>query len=497
MTDKEFDRFLEDTIDAPPPAELSDEFTPWRNAMNRILWGTVWTTITLNFWYLNVILPAVGHIMQLLGFRALRKENKWFRLGYGLCWLRIGWWILNFALNCTIYSGAPEIEGILSIGTYGMLVPGFLLLLALRNGIRTVQQKVDLPPHGGNGLLICFGLMIFFATARLGGIAAWGLMIAYVCILRNLFTLSKELDEAGYAVSPAPVRFSDTAMKRGCTAVILLTLLTGLCFFDSYRMDWQTFTVPQSEEIQAVRQELLELGFPEHILDDLTQEDLLSCKGALRVVMDVDDHPVNSGRYVTEQTAMGSHTYVTYDQEELRITGIALELPGEKESWKIIHHFQWVIDPGFRGTEALHLWPAYRKSEGWTSCGTISGQVLYTHKGQSYAAPYHSLEHETYTHNTIFWGQQTSTDVFAEFSLPNRGENHRGYVSYTIEEVQDGWRIDAWINYTHQTPWPRYPVITAKEKQQTMGVGDTRTFKTIQDALQFFPRDENPVPFGD
>ena len=497
MTDKEFDRFLEDTIDAPPPAELSDEFTPWRNAMNRILWGTVWTTITLNFWYLNVILPAVGHIMQLLGFRALRKENKWFRLGYGLCWLRIGWWILNFALNCTIYSGAPEIEGILSIGTYGMLVPGFLLLLALRNGIRTVQQKVDLPPHGGNGLLICFCLMIFFATARLGGIAAWGLMIAYVCILRNLFTLSKELDEAGYAVSPAPVRFSDTAMKRGCTAVILLTLLTGLCFFDSYRMDWQTFTVPQSEEIQAIRQELLELGFPEHILDDLTQEDLLSCKGALRVVVEVDDHPVNSGRYVTEQTAMGSHTYVTYDQEELRITGIALELPGEKESWKIIHHFQWVIDPGFRGTEALHLWPAYRKSEGWTSCGTISGQVLYTHKGKSYAAPYHSLGHETYTHNTIFWGQQTSTDVFAEFSLPNRGENHRGYVSYTIAEVQDGCSIDTWINYTHQTPWPRYPVITAKEKQQTMGVGDTRTFKTIQDALQFFPRDENPVPFGD
>ena len=495
MTDKEFDLFLEDAIDIPPPAELSDEFTPWRGAMNRILWGTVWTTITLNFLYLDVVLTAVGHIMQLLGFRALRKENPWFRFGYGLSCLRLSWWLLNFAVHCTIYSGYPGVEQILSVVNYGMLIPGFLLLLALRNGIRTVQQKVGLPPHGGNGLLICFCLMVFFATAKLGGIAAWGLMIVYVCILRNLFTLSKELDEAGYAVSPAPVRVSDSAVKRCCTAVILLTLVTGLCFFGSYPMDWQPVTASQSDEVIAVRQELLALGFPAHILDDLTEEDLLSCRGAERIVVDVEDHAVNNGRWVTEQQGSFSHSYTVYDQKELRITGIALEFPGDRESWKIIHHFQWVIDPGFRGTEALHLWPAYRKDGGWSPSGVLSGQVLYTTDGESYAAPYHSLGQETYTYDSIFWGAQTSTDVFAEFSLPNRGENHRGYVSYTIAEAQDGWGIDAWINYTHQTPWPQYPVITAAEKQQTMGVGSTRTFRTVQDALQFFPGEENPKPY--
>ena len=495
MTDKEFDLFLEDAIDIPPPAELSDDFTPWRGAMNRILWGTVWTTITLNFLYLDVILTAVGHIMQLLGFRALRKENPWFRFGYGLSCLRLSWWLLNFAVHCTIYSGYSGIEQILSVVTYGMLIPGFLLLLALRNGIHTVQQKVGLPPHGGNGLLICFCLMVFFATAKLGGIAAWGLMIVYVCILRNLFTLSKELDEAGYAVSPALVRVSDSAVKRCCTAVILLTLVTGLCFFGSYRMDWQPVMASQSDEVIAVRQELLALGFPAHILDDLTEEDILSCRGADRIVVDVEDHPINNGREVGEQTSTGLYLYTVYDRKELRITGIALEFPGERESWKIIHHFQWVMDPGFRGTEALHLWPAYRKDGGWSPSGVLSGQVLYTTDGESYAAPYHSLGQETYTYDSIFWGAQTSTDVFAEFSLPNRGENHRGYVSYTIAEAQDGWGIDAWINYIHQTPWPQYPVITAAEKQQTMGVGSTRTFRTVQDALQFFPGEENPKPY--
>ena len=212
---------------------------------------------------------------------------------------------------------------------------------------------------------------------------------------------------------------------------------------------------------------------------------------------EVTDHPVNNGREVGEQTSMGLHLYTVYDQKELRITGIAVELPGEPVRWKIIHHFQWVIDPGFRGTEVLHLWPAYRMDEGWRSVGELSGQVLYTRNGESYAAPFYSLGHETYTQDTIFWGQQTSTDVFAEFSLPQKGENHRGYVSYTVAAVQEGWIIDAWINYTHQTPWPQYPVITAAKKQQTMGVGNTHSFKTVQDALQFFPWDENPAPFGD
>ena len=146
----------------------------------------------------------------------------------------------------------------------------------------------------------------------------------------------------------------------------------------------------------------------------------------------------------------------------------------------------------------LHLWPAWRKEQGgWVSVGGFTGQVLYTDGGETYASPYHSLGQETYTLNSVFWGAQTTTDAFAEFSLPNKGEKHRGYIAYTVAVSQEGWGIDAWINYTHQSPWPQYPLITAKQKHQTSGVSDTRTFKTVQDALEFFPWDDNPVPYDD
>ena len=64
LSEQEFDLYLEEIIDNPPPADLSNEFKPWRKAMNRILWGTALTTLTLNFWNLDVIMPAIGIILS-------------------------------------------------------------------------------------------------------------------------------------------------------------------------------------------------------------------------------------------------------------------------------------------------------------------------------------------------------------------------------------------------------------------------------------------------
>lgn len=43
--------------------------------------------------------------------------------------------------------------------------------------------------------------------------------------------------------------------------------------------------------------------------------------------------------------------------------------------------------------------------------------------------------------------------------------------------------------YTHQQSWLQYPVVTAMEKRLTTTWGDSGVFRTVQDALQFFPED--------
>ena len=66
----------------PPDDEMVKHITPWRAATDRIITGLGLTTITLNFLWLNYLLPLLGTVMLFLGFRSLRKENKWFFLCY-------------------------------------------------------------------------------------------------------------------------------------------------------------------------------------------------------------------------------------------------------------------------------------------------------------------------------------------------------------------------------------------------------------------------------
>ena len=71
----------------------------WERAMGRVLMGIILTSFTLNFWCLDHILPAIGTVLMVLGFRALRKENPWFRSGYLLAAVRAGCVWVTLILN--------------------------------------------------------------------------------------------------------------------------------------------------------------------------------------------------------------------------------------------------------------------------------------------------------------------------------------------------------------------------------------------------------------
>ena len=71
MTDADFEAMLAQSVPDTPPEEIVAEVTPWRRAMNRILFGMALCAVTLNFWCLNYILPAIGN--ELI---ALLKETS-------------------------------------------------------------------------------------------------------------------------------------------------------------------------------------------------------------------------------------------------------------------------------------------------------------------------------------------------------------------------------------------------------------------------------------
>lgn len=498
MTDADFEAMLAQSVPDVPPEEIVAEVTPWRRAMNRILFGMALCAITLNFLCLNYILPAVGTVLLLLGFRTLRRENRWLGGCFAVTVIRAVYFFATLVLNTTILQSAVFTPTV----TAALAAVNAVLLLALYfcfwRGLLAVQKKAGLPAQTGGALalIVWYALVCVLAAVHYTGwIVPIAMLVGYGCILRSLCRLSGALDEAGYAIAPGPVRVTDRCLVLVIAAVLGIGCTLGYLFGGSYRMDWQPVDASTQAQTETIRQQLLGLGFPEEVLNDLTPEDIAACDGALRIVTEAEDYPVNDGRNVLWEAynEKNERYYVqdtVYDVKELRLTGVAVQLPGERETWMVFHHFLWTTDPDFYGTEVLQIWPADQNiSDGWRFAGDVTGRVLHDRDGQTFTAPYHALGRQTYTADSVFFGQRTNTDLFAPFSMPRHAEHARGYVAYTAAAVQSGCLLNSWINYTHQQSWLQYPAVTAQTHRMTCTQSNGGAFRTVQDALQFFPAD--------
>lgn len=492
--DDAFEALLAQSVAELPPEEIVADVTPWRRAMERVLFGLALCMVTLNFWCLNYLLPAIGTVLLLLGLRALRQENPWLRGCFVCAVLRTACVFPSLILNTTILQSDAFRNAAAVVSAALMLA----LLLCFWQGLRAVQRKAGLPAKGGGAgsLLAWYVLVCVLAAVHYTGwIVPVAMLVGYVCILRSLFRLSGALDEAGYAIAPQPVRVTDRCIALVLAAALGIGCTLGYLFGGSYRMDWQPADTSEQTQTAAIRQQLLDLGFPEAVLNDLTPEDIAACDGAVRVVSVTEDHPFNDGRTVLWEAynEKNERHYVqdtVYNVKELRLTGVAVQLPGAQETWRVYHHFLWTTDPGFYGTEVLQIWPADENmQDGWRFAGDVTGRVLYDRDGQTFTASYHTLGRQTYTADSVFFGQRTNSDLFAAFSMPRHAESARGYVAYSAAAVQSGYLLNSWCNYTHQQSLLQYPAVTAMEKRMTSAFGNAGAFYTVQHALQFFPED--------
>lgn len=477
--EKDFDALIESSLGDYPPDRMAEDVTPWKKATQRIIWGMALCSVTVNLLGLQYILPVAGIIMALLGFRTLRSENKCFKACYRISVMRAAALFAALIFDSTIYRSAQWGEVVNTAITVFNVASLLILLICLKYAFSAVKKKAGLEGGvgGATALIIWEFIALALALAHYEGIiVSIIVLIAYIFIIRSLFTISKELDEAGYAVNAAPVRISDKALTITVCSVLAVCILCGYVFFNSYPMKWEPVETAENARIAEIKENLLELSFPERVLQDIADEDILACEGAVHVVFYMEDFSYDEEGY----------NYLPYNGR-LRLTSVGVKLPDDGEKWRIFHHFEWVEKPWFYGTDGIQLWPAYKEKGGWYPYGELSGRVLYDKDGKTYTAPHWFLGNESYIGNTVFWGEEESTDVFAAFSMPNRGENQRGYVSYGIIPKNDLLFVDSWVNYTHQITPLQYPVLSANEHRMYGDDYYNITFETVQHALQYIP----------
>ncbi len=497
--DLRFDQLLRENASALPPAMA--EVNPWREAMWLVLWGMGLTTITFNFLYLDMILPALGGILLVLGFRTLRQENR------ALQWC----WRLSIAIasvRSASFALAALPVDVKNVPAYAVMAMTFALYCCLWRGMVGVSraagaEKPAAPAAGA--LVIFYAVICALAFLELSGwLAVLPMLIVYIVILRNLVKLARSLADTGYAIHAAPVRLPSTAVLWGYLGLTLAAVLLAMFLGQRYPMNWQVRDdAPQDETIRA---ELLDLGFPEQVLDDLTAEEAAHMSGAVKVYTETEplyedetyrevttsvwneDPPPRWEYSSAEKQPDGSYryTYRVYDLYEGFVTHVVVLVEEAGRQRAVVLHYAAIDRPfGDCLAEGMEIWPVWQgNEESWSPGGWYSGRLLCEKDGQSYAADFYSVESGSYETTNIF-GTTQNTGMIAEWSRMRRGENTRAYLLYDAEMLTPELpSLYSWCNYVRQTK-PVYPfrdALTLWHEWNTNGC-----YEKWQTSIQIWP----------
>lgn len=464
MDEQDFDALLSRSLPELPPEDIVARTVPGKKALNRILIGYFLSTFTINGLGLNLILPVIGQILMLLGFRALQHENRWFSAVYVFAvlqaFLRFGKLILDTTIFDLPFEDPQSAANAFYIALALQVLLTVVSLLCFWRGLRTVQKACGIRSKAIGVLALLVWNLLFCAMALLqmrgqffGGYTLLFLLVSLIIILWMIARQAKALDATGYVLQPAPLRLSDRTLTLIILAILAIGCTCGHLFFSSYTMDWQKIDSTESAATSETKTHLAALGFPEDILDDLTPEDLARCRDAEQVV--VDARTLNS-----ENPTFDNGDY------DIRLTNVIVLVPGETPHVVLFNHFSWLSTPKFYGTAALNILPTYEVSaELWRLEDGPTGRILYDDGDDSFVADYHSIEMRTVTSN-LFRNVAPSPSLYASFIFPNQGTRQRGYITYTIAPralLPEGYRQAGYsqMTYMHQKKRFLYPAETA------------------------------------
>lgn len=421
MTDfneKQLEQMLCEHLPETALAGTLTDINPFREAVSKVIAGLVLTTFTLQFLYLNYMLPTIGVMLIYLGMRTLRSGNGYFRGGWLLSLLRVILVSFQMLVIVTPYSA---ILGDWALWLGQGIHLGFLFCLGM--GIRKAGLQAGLEHPKMATWPVMLWQILFLGIAMVGS-SSWTILIlmvaSWVNLVRRICRCADDLKTVGYGVPASPVWFSAKPMLLTYLLFLVVTM-TGLSLMANYtpvdgkKVDASTFT-GASESASAVRRDLIGKGFPEEMLSQILDEDLENLGEVTAISVKHEQYGTDSegrmaGSAAAVQTADGRiRWFVTYGYKEGKHPGIV-------EGVKIQN-------------DSEQKWEA------------PVGRIFWEKKGQMYMAEL-DMDLDTSTH---LWFGAVSKDSYcsSRYSFPPLCDGTRGYFTYwTEDEAFDvtGWGL--------------------------------------------------------
>ncbi len=205
-----FDAWLESSVPEILPDDIVKQVTPWKKAMGQVLAGFVMTSLSLDIFYLDMILPAVGYLLSFWGFSAVFRENRWFRICGCITAARGLFFMVKLLLPVDVFLELvyTKTAFLIAAGCYTYGVFAFLFCFWL--GLRTVQQKAGFPPSFKGVLILMLWYLVFYLLPMffgyLGLLLPIALFVVYAFAVQSIMNIMRELEDAGYVMDIAPTR---------------------------------------------------------------------------------------------------------------------------------------------------------------------------------------------------------------------------------------------------------------------------------------------------
>lgn len=418
----DFDRLLYEGAEQIPvdaAAELEPP-KPWKGPLRRVCWGLVLLTITLNFLALDWILPVFGTVLLWLGLRPLRRENSGFRFAYVCATLYA---VLRFAAVLAMATSLDKwLAQVISMewSTDTRTVPFHtvvrmgilqtiltLAVLGLWQGLKGVFRAAGQEPHAGAAGGVAAVVFLLFPLACIeldGGLSAGAILVIYIVLLYNLYKLSRSLDEAGYALTPAPVHLSDGRAAACWLGPLAIGILVLPLFFARLPVPAEPAEAVQMGDQTELREHLADLGFPEEVLAELAPEDLARLDGAYGVTAK-DWPPARSETQAGMPLVSLFEVPVSDPEYGYRMVYVA------RLVWEDVSEVPYY-------TEGIAIAADYHDTFAWLT--DLDGHLAWTEGGTAYTAPL-DLQVREWKHYT------------ADFSLPKHPDGGvvYGYVFWS------------------------------------------------------------------
>jgi len=405
--------------------EASGGINPWSKNIRLLIWGLIFTQLTLDFLWLQYILPTIGILLLYLSARSMRQENAWFRAAWGIIIVKLAFHIVGIMVIST-----PLIRILLSyellIG-YCMVALDIALLLVLRKAFRTVFDKADMAQEKDPLLWAAIWTILVALIAHSPFAESWlvfiPMIVFYIIIMRNLYHLGGRLDVVDDTFCPAPIKMSGRWIVQIYVGVCIVTFI--VCSIVSNHLTTQPldFTPPREERLLV---KLEEMEFPRHILLDLKDDELQLFEGAVRLQVEQD---------LFELPAIT----IFSSPRIIEVTTIYIELP--QYTLYMLNHFRW------QGRSVFWHDGIGVRGDAEPELEIVRGRLLYEKNGETNVSAFPRLNIQNVEHRIVF-GSAVETRVSGVVSFPLFTENQRGYI-LTRQQGQERFLVAYLFEYVH------------------------------------------------